>query len=61
MAKQLTDNVWIRLPKQVAFHVVSDGADWTSTVRLFQSRGHWTFVCNESCKNRYVILKTMTK
>jgi len=42
MAKQLKDNVWIRLPNKWLFsfwqNAVSNGADWTSTGRLFQSR-----------------------
>ena len=44
MAKQLKDNVWIRLAKQVTFQFLTKccerrGKDWTSTGRLFQSRG----------------------
>ena len=45
MAKQLTDNVWIRLPKQVTFQFLtkcqSDGASQHPVIiPMFQNKRH---------------------
>jgi len=43
MAKQLQNNVWVDCRNKYVFsfwrNVASDGADWTSTGRLFQRHG----------------------